>query len=125
MEPSADGLSAAETNLGKALVLIQRVLPWLDEPSRAARAQADLSRAAALVESARLAHEQQPSTRRAGAALASVDSETAAVIAAAIAAVLGSPHRLLSVSPANAPASNLNVWAIEGRTQIFQSHRVR
>jgi hypothetical protein len=128
METSADDLSVAETNLGKALVLIQRVLPRLDEPSLAAQVQADLGRAAACVESARLAHKETLAAARPGlpgTALSPVDSVTAAIIAAAISAVLDRPHRLLSVQPVATSTPHLNVWALEGRTQIFQSHKIR
>ena len=50
--------------------------------------------------------------------------EIVAVIAAAIAVVLGRPHRVLSVqqAPAQPP---VNVWAMEGRVEQFMSHRVR
>jgi hypothetical protein len=128
METSADDLSATEINLGKALVLIQRVLPRLDDPSLAAQVQADLTRAAACVESARLAHKPTLAAARsglAGATSSPVDSVTAAIIAAAISAVLDRPHRLLSVQPVTPPTPHLNVWAFEGRTQIFQSHKIR
>ncbi len=122
---SADGLSAAEANLGTALVLIQRALARLDEPGRAARVQADLVQAGACIESARLAHEKNPAVYRPGMAQGSVDSETTAIIAAAIAALLDGPYRLISVRPVTPPGSPLNVWGLEGRTQIFQSHKVR
>jgi hypothetical protein len=54
-----------------------------------------------------------------------VESEIVAVIAAAVAALLGKPYKLVSVQPVVAPAPHLNVWAMEGRTQIFMSHKVR
>jgi hypothetical protein len=116
METFADGLSDAEANLGRALVFIQRVLSRLDDPGLAAQVQADLRCAAGCVESARIAHQ--------GGLGAGVDAETAAIIAAAISSVLDSPHRLLAVQPAPSRPS-LNVWAFEGRTQIFQSHKIR
>jgi hypothetical protein len=56
---------------------------------------------------------------------AQVEAEIVAVIAAAISAVLDSPYRLISVQPVIAPVPHLNVWALEGRTQIFQSHKIR
>ena len=55
----------------------------------------------------------------------SFPAEIAAVIAAAIAVVLDTPHRVLSIQPAYASPPHLNVWAFEGRTEIFQSHRIR
>jgi hypothetical protein len=51
--------------------------------------------------------------------------EILAVIAAAIAVVMGQPHRVVSVQPAAAPMPELNVWALEGRMDQFKSHKVR
>lgn len=45
----------------------------------------------------------------------------AAVIAAAVATVLKSPHRIQSINAEN-PARD---WAHEGRREIFGSHRIR
>jgi hypothetical protein len=54
----------------------------------------------------------------------STPPEIIAVIAAAIAVVLGRPHRVLSVQ--QGPAQPLvNAWAMEGRVEQFMSHRVR
>ena len=54
-----------------------------------------------------------------------VDLEIVAVIAAAIAAVLDKPHRVLSVQRVVAPAPHLSVWAFEGRVELTTSHRIR
>ena len=54
-----------------------------------------------------------------------VEPETVAVISAAVAAILDRPYRLVSVQLVAAPVPHLNVWALEGRTQIFQSHKIR
>jgi hypothetical protein len=54
-----------------------------------------------------------------------LDAEIAAVIAAAVAAVLDDRHRILSVQSVSAPISHLNVWAFEGRLEIFSSHKMR
>jgi hypothetical protein len=54
-----------------------------------------------------------------------IPAETVAVIAAAIAVVLDGPHRVVSVLQAAAHAPEVNVWALEGRMQQFQSHKVR
>jgi hypothetical protein len=116
-ELPATKLSMVEEELGRAMVLIQRVLARLDDPKRAAAVQADLRGAGACLESARSAWETNKQFP--------VSAETAAVIAAAIAALLDGPYRLVSVKPAAASAPNLNVWALEGRTQIFQSHKIR
>jgi len=50
--------------------------------------------------------------------------EILAVIAAAIAVVLGRPHRVVSVEQA-AYTPEVNVWALEGRMKHFMSHKVR
>jgi hypothetical protein len=51
--------------------------------------------------------------------------EILAIIAAAIAVVLGQPYRVVSVQSAAAPMPELNVWALEGRMDQFKSHKVR
>jgi hypothetical protein len=38
---------------------------------------------------------------------------------------LDRPHRLVSVQQVPTPISYVNVWALEGRTEIFHSHRIR
>jgi hypothetical protein len=55
-----------------------------------------------------------------------LEAEIAAVIAAAVATVLDGPLKILHVQQVTAhiPAY-LNVWAYEGRLQIFTSHKVR
>jgi hypothetical protein len=120
-----DGLSAAELNLGKTLALIHHVLPHIDEPGHAVRVQASLRRAVAFLEAAREAHALETGVMVGSEAHVSVESETVAVIAAAIAVLLGRPYRLVAVNPLAVPAPHLNVWALEGRTQIFMSHKVR
>jgi hypothetical protein len=122
-------LSPTESNLGRALVLIQRILPRLDEPGRAAEVQAALRGAAACIELARQAHEKDFAPRAAATGpqrvATSIRPEIAAVIAAALAVTFDRPHRLVSVQPVQTPVPYLNVWALEGRTQIFQSHKIR
>ena len=123
-----EDLSAAEANLGKVLVLLQRVLPRLDESGRAGEVQSALRQAAISLESARRAHEQQfsPGTISASQRVATgVSPETIAIIAAAVSMVLDRPYRIVSVQQIEAPVPAANVWGLEGRTQIFQSHRVR
>jgi len=125
--PSSE-LGPAEADLGRALVLIQRVLPRLDEPARVAEVQAALRRAAECVESARRAHEKDfapPVLSGPQRVATNIRPEIAAVIAAAIAVTFDRPHRLVSVQPVQTPVPYLNVWALEGRTQIFQSHKIR
>jgi hypothetical protein len=122
--------SAAENELGKVLALIHRVLPRLDEQSRAGEVQVALRKAAAALESARRAHELTMGVAHAQPVSAQqvstgVEPEIAAVIAAAVATVLDRPYRLVAVHQIAAPVPHLNVWALEGRTQIFQSRKVR
>ncbi len=50
--------------------------------------------------------------------------EVMAVIAAAIAVVLGKPHRVVAVETAVA-GPDINVWALEGRGEQFLSHKIR
>jgi hypothetical protein len=126
-----DYLAAVETNLGQVLAAIQRVLPRLDEPGRSAEIQGALRRAGALLEAARSAYEQGLAPKPAGLAAEQkvatrVAPEIAAVIAAAVSVVLDRPFRLVAVQQVPLPAvPHFNVWAFEGRTQIFQSHKVR
>jgi hypothetical protein len=125
---TSDVLAEAEANLGQALALIHRVLPRLDEPGRATDVQAALQKAAGCVELARKVHQRALAigkTAIAGAVQTGLESELVAVISAAVAAVLERPYRLVSVQPVVAPVPHLNVWALEGRTQIFQSHKIR
>jgi acetaldehyde dehydrogenase (acetylating) len=62
---------------------------------------------------------------KAAPAVERVSAETLAVIAAAIAVVVGRPHRVLTVHYAAAIAPEGNAWALEGRVEHFLSHRVR
>jgi len=122
-----DGLPASEASLGKALAIIHHVLPWLDQAGRAREVQAALQKAASFVERARQFHAQELSLSASGAPGATadlVDSEIVVIIAAAVAALIGAPHRVVSVTSIEVPP-HLNVWAYEGRTQLFMSHKVR
>ena len=123
-----DGLSAVESRLGQVLALIHRILPRLDEPSRASEIQAAFRKAATLIESARQAHEHPTTPALAGgpqSVATAVAPEIAAVIAAAVSVLINRPYRLVSVQQVSTPVPHLNVWALEGRTQIFQSHKIR
>ena len=123
---SADGLNAVESRLGQVLALVHRILPRLDEPARAPEVQTALQKAIALLESARQAHAHEPGLAAGPQKVAtSVDPEIAAVIAAAVAVLFNVPYRLVSVQQVATPVPYLNVWALEGRTQIFQSHKIR
>ena len=119
----ADGLTPTETNLANALALIQKALPRLEDPARKAEVQSTLSRAMALIDSARAAHSGVAASHNIAT---SVPAEIAAVIAAAVAVVLDRPHLVVSVQQVTAPVvPQINAWAVEGRTQIFMSHKVR
>jgi hypothetical protein len=125
----ADTLTVAEASLGQALVLIHRVLSRLDDPARKVQVQSALSEAVSLLEAARSAHAaggSAPTALGTQNVTTTVTPQIAAVIAAAVAVVLDRPHRLVSVQQVSVPvAPHLNVWAMEGRTQIFMSHKVR
>jgi Na+-transporting methylmalonyl-CoA/oxaloacetate decarboxylase gamma subunit len=58
-----------------------------------------------------------------GIAAAAPDSETIAVITAAVHTVLDGHYRILSISEHF--GDNLGAWSVEGRRQIFSSHTVR
>jgi hypothetical protein len=125
---NTNDLSPLEANLGKALVLIQRILPHLDDPARGPQVAAALRQASTCLESARHLHELALAPKSGvvqDRVATGVAPEIAAVIAAAVAVLFDKPYRLVSVHQVETPAPYLNVWALEGRTQIFQSHKVR
>lgn len=122
---AASGMAVAEVDLGKVLALVQRVLPRLDEPERAADVQSALSKAIVFLDTARQAHAQSMGSPVVNLGYGPVAAETVAAIAAAISTVLASPYKLLSVQKVTVPIAPVNAWALEGRTQIFLSHNVR
>jgi hypothetical protein len=122
---SSDGLTASESSLGRALALIHRVLPQLQEPGRAADVQKALRNAAALIESARQAHAAGRQLNQPSGPADAVGVEMAAIIASAVAVMLDRPHRVISVVPVVVPVPHLNVWSLEGRSQLLVSHKVR
>ena len=127
---AAEDRTLTETNLGRALVLLHRLTPYIDEPGRAVEVQNALLQAAASLDAARLAHGRLMAIREGLApppqrVATGVAPEIAAVIAAAVAVVVNRPYRLVSVQPSALPTPQLNVWALEGRTHIFHSHKVR
>jgi hypothetical protein len=122
---SSEGLTASESSLGKALALIHRVLPLLEQPDRALEVQKALRNTAALIEAARQTHAGERGLKPAPAPAELIEAEMVAVIAAAVAAMLDRPHRLISVVPVDISVPHLNVWAFEGRSQLFVSHKVR
>lgn len=124
----SDDLTPTEANLGKVIALIHRVLPRLDDPARKAEVQSVLGKAVSLLEAARSAHAGGVQVIPLGAqqVATAVSPQIAAVIAAAVSVVLDRPYRLVSVQQVTVPVvPHLNVWAVEGRTQIFMSHKVR
>ena len=122
---TSEGLTPSEASLGKALALIHRVLPWLQLPERAADVQKALRNTAALIEAARQSHAGERELKPANAPVDLVEADIVAVIAAAVAAMLDRPHRVISVVPVEISVPHLNVWAFEGRSQLFVSHKVR
>jgi hypothetical protein len=127
-DSSPDDWSDVDKGVGQALVLLNRLSSRLDDTARASEVQEGFRNAAACLEAARQAHQRVIDSRQVLmniAAQARVESEIVAIIAAAVAAVLDCPYRILSVEPLPVPAPHLNVWALEGRTQIFQSHKIR
>jgi hypothetical protein len=91
--------------------------------------QSALSQAAALIEAARTTHAGGTAVVNplgAQNVTTTVAPQIAAVIAAAVSIVIDRPYRLVSVQQVSVPVvPHLNVWAVEGRTQIFMSHKVR
>ena len=127
-QPITADLSAAESQLGRALAFIHRALNRLDDSARAGEVQTALSHAITALEAARAAHggSRAPAPVGTQSVATAVAPEIAAVIAAAVAVIIDRPHRLVAVQPVTAPVvPHLNVWAYEGRTQIFMSHKVR
>lgn len=124
-----EDLPPAELNLGKVLAVLHRLLPRLDEPRCAQEVQAGLRKAAVWIELARAAHESAaarfPASGLPHRVSTGLAPEIAAVIAAAVAVALDRPYRLVSVQPVPIQTPFMNVWAVEGRTQIFQSHKIR
>jgi hypothetical protein len=126
---SPDDLTPTEASLGKVLALIHRVLPRLDDAARKTEVQSALGKAVSLLEAARAAHAggaTQVTPLGTQNVATAVAPQLAAVIAAAVSVVLDRPYRLVSVQQVTVPVvPHLNVWAVEGRTQIFMSHKVR
>jgi len=124
-----DDLTPIESNLGQALALIHRALARFDDPARRPEVQSALSQAVARLEAARTAHAGEAATLHPLGlqnVTTTVAPQIAAVIAAAVSIVLDRPYRLVSVQQVSVPVvPHLNVWAVEGRTQIFMSHKVR
>ena len=54
-----------------------------------------------------------------------IPPEIIAVIAAAVAATLDRPHRIVQVKQAAFPVPHFSVWAYEGRAELSLSHRIR
>src|SRR5437868_1052728 len=91
---AGDALAEVESKLGQVLALIHRVLPRLEDSSRAADVQTSFQKAAVCLESARQAHQQisAPAQAAAGFVPTRVAAETVAIISAAVAAVLDRPY---------------------------------
>lgn len=112
-------ISQAEQQIGKALALIHRVLPRLDEPSRAGEVQAALRKAASFLQSA-AGH-----TGSASATPGDISPEIIAAIVASVTTVIGPGFRIVSVNKIKVPVTPASAWAIQGRNHIYQSHILR
>ncbi|MEN9404600.1 MAG: hypothetical protein RL091_3303 [Verrucomicrobiota bacterium] len=71
----------------------------------------------------------QPAVAKAQNPLAGVPTDVAVVIAAAVYAALGDNARVTSVVPQQPLTVNVDklmlMWSLEGRREIYSSHRVR
>lgn len=110
-----------EERLGRTLTSIHRLLPLLGDVRKAETVQGLLRTAAEQAEAARTAHSRWIEEIRPAAP----GPETLALIAAALAVVLGRPHRVLGIQKASPSVTWVNAWAIEGRFQHYSSHKVR
>ena len=85
-----EALAEVDSSLGQVLVVLQRLVPRLDDPERAADVQAALGTASGCLEAARKAYEkfiaQARTTVLSTTGHPKVDSEIVAVIAAAVSA---------------------------------------
>lgn len=115
--PPSDPSIAIEAHLGRALTLIHKILPVMDAPDRTDTVQRALQRAADELAAARAAHAELHRMV--------TESEVVALISAAVAVVLGRPHRVLDVRKTAPAVTWVNAWAIEGRFQHYSSHKVR
>lgn len=119
-----DTVTDPELHLAKALALIHRVLPRLDEQERFDSVQAALRRATDELTAARTSHAHAHS-RALDPCGIDLDAELVAVIAAAVAAVLDAPHHLVDISPVRPSPAWASAWTMEGRFKHHSSHRVR
>jgi hypothetical protein len=106
--------------LRQTVSVIQQILPHLGDPAWLGDSKAALQRAAAHLESARLALEQTPPPLG-----EPVNGEVLAVISAAVATALHRPCRVLDVKRSAPVVTWVNAWAMEGRFQHYSSRRIR
>ena len=119
------GMTVAEASLGKTLALIHRALGCMEDASRAEEVQLSLEKAVSCLENARRTHAQSTGLPVYNLIHGGASPEIVAAIAAAISTVVEGPHRLLKVQKTKVPAPTSSAWAMEGRAQIFRSHKVR
>lgn len=121
--PPPEELPAGEAQLGRALALIHRALPRLDELDRTApmrcRTRFDKPR----LSWRRPVRPTSVGARRIGPRWSM--AKRLALIAAAVSVVLGRAHRVLDVQKASVSVAWVNAWAMEGRFQHYSSHKVR
>jgi hypothetical protein len=72
-------------------------------------------------------HPEEQERSRPAAGGAGLTEEEWVLASAAVAAVIGRPCRVLSVSKPKAPVVDnlMQVWSMEGRRQIYSSHKIR
>ena len=119
------GLSVTEAGLGKTLALLHRALARIDDSAHAEEVQLTLERAVSCLENARRAHAQSAGLPVYNIVHGGASAEVVAAIAAAVSTVIEGPHRLLKVQKTKVPTPASSAWAMEGRAQIFRSHKVR
>ena len=110
-----------QTALQGTIEVLDRILPLVGDSAQLGDVQAALRKAAAHIESAQAAFEQE----RAEQPDAPVNGEVLAVIAAAGATVLDRPCRIVDVQRKAPVVSWINAWALEGRLQQYSSRRIR
>ena len=116
---------ASQTAIALIVVAIYHV--WSSSRRRSSQNAAEIPHAGlGGTPTTRILPQQQPIPTPIANPIDTLEGEIAAVIAAAVATVLDGPLKILHVQQVTAPVpAYLNVWAHEGRLQIFMSHKVR
>lgn len=114
-----NGLLIVFTALGSIWLLMEAIgFVFKQRDARLAKA----AQAAAAASAAAAAAQIAPAPAGEASATDGISAATVAVVSAAVHVVLaGRRHRVLSVKP----SAHDNIWAAEGRREIFGSHKVR